>query len=105
MHKNFPFVIKSRLSALATILPALLFFALTSTASAAGMSGAIFTTDSLCAGTNVNIFTDKIDVYLDGGPHHVGSAGLPDGDYYAQVTTPSGTVLGHTLTASVNVSG
>lgn len=56
--------------------------------------GAIFTTDSACAGTNVNIFGNKVDVYLDGGPHHPGAAGLPDGSYYVQVTEPNGTVLG-----------
>ena len=73
-------------------------------ASAAPVSGAIFTTESSCTGTNVNIFTDKGDVYLDGGPAHPGAAGLPDGDYYVQVTEPNGTLLGSTLTASVSVS-
>lgn len=74
-------------------------------ASAAPVSGAIFTTESACTGTNINIFTSKGDVYLDGGPAHIGAAGLPDGDYYVQVTEPNGTQLGYTLTASVNVSG
>jgi hypothetical protein len=58
------------------------------------MSGAIFTTNSLCNGTNVNIFAAKADVYVDGGPTHSGAAGLPDGDYYIQVTEPNGTLLG-----------
>ena len=57
-------------------------------------TGAIFTTDVSCAGTNVNIFTTKEDVFLDGGPAHPGAAGLPDGDYYVQVTEPGGTLLG-----------
>jgi hypothetical protein len=73
---------------------------------AAGVSGAIFTTDVSCEGTNVNIFASKDDVYLDGGPRHGDSAGLPDGNYYVQVTDPSGaTLLGKTLTASVSVVG
>lgn len=74
-------------------------------ASAAPVSGNIFTTDSACLGTNVNIFNDKADVYLDGGPVKEGAAGLPDGSYYVQVTTPNGTVLGKTLAADVVVSG
>jgi len=74
-------------------------------ASAGPMSGAIFTTDDACTGTNVNIYASKGDVYLDGGPAHEGAAGLPDGDYYVQVTEPDGTLLGSTLTASVSVSG
>src|SRR5689334_15374014 len=42
------------------------------------LTGAIFTTDSTCTGVNVNIFDNKSDVYLDGGPDHGGS-GFPDG--------------------------
>lgn len=60
----------------------------------AGLSGAIFTTNSQCDGTNINIFNSKEDVYLDGGPTHSGAAGLPDGFYYVQVTEPDGTLLG-----------
>jgi len=58
------------------------------------LTGAVFTTDINCNGTNVNIFPSQTDVYLDGGPHHNGAAGLPDGDYYVQVTEPNGTLLG-----------
>ena len=58
------------------------------------VSGAIFTTDLGCTGVNINIFQSKDDVYLDGGPAHVGAAGLPDGSYYVQVTEPNGTPLG-----------
>src|SRR4051794_27997181 len=72
---------------------------------AAGLTGAVFTTDSPCAGTNVNIFASKDEVYLDGGPAHEGAAGLPNGAYYGQVTEPDGTVLGQTVTASIEVSG
>jgi hypothetical protein len=60
----------------------------------APVSGAIFTTDSTCTGTNLNIYGDKADVYLDGGPAHKGAAGLPDGYYYVQITGPEGTQLG-----------
>ena len=59
------------------------------------LPGAIFTTDSTCTDVNLNIFDDKEDVYIDGGPAHPGAAGLPDGSYCVQVTDPSGqTVLG-----------
>jgi hypothetical protein len=67
-------------------------------------TGAIYTTNSACSGVNVNLYNAKTDVYLDGGPQGGGS-GLPDGNYYVQVTTPSGTVLGKTSTNSVVVSG
>ncbi|HEX8695449.1 MAG TPA: hypothetical protein VF746_23755 [Longimicrobium sp.] len=61
------------------------------------VSGAIFTTDVACNGTNVNIFGAKSAVYLDGGPAHPGAAGLPDGEYYVQVTTPNGDLLGTSI--------
>jgi hypothetical protein len=76
------------------ISAALLIAALTASASAAPLAGAIFTTDNTCSGVNLNIFGDKGDVYLDGGPSHPGAAGLPDGYYYVQVTAPDGTLLG-----------
>jgi hypothetical protein len=76
------------------LLASLLLLTVSSPALAAGVSGAIFTTDSACTGTNVNIFADKADVYLDGGPTHAGAAGLPDGEYYVQVTEPDGSLLG-----------
>ncbi|HVE70393.1 MAG TPA: hypothetical protein VNI54_03420 [Thermoanaerobaculia bacterium] len=69
------------------------------------MSGAIFTSDSTCTGTNVNIYNDKGDVYLDGGPAHPNAAGLPNGSYYVKVTDPDGTLLGSTPTAIVSISG
>jgi hypothetical protein len=58
------------------------------------ISGAIFTTDSDCSGVDLNIYGDKDEVYLNGGPSHPGAAGLPDGDYYVKVTEPNGTLLG-----------
>jgi hypothetical protein len=64
--------------------------------SAAGppLSGAIFTTESTCSGVNLNIYADKDDVYLNGGPRRPDAAGLPPGNYYVQVTEPNGRVLG-----------
>jgi hypothetical protein len=50
---------------------------------------------------NQNIYTDRGDVYLNGGPAHPGAAGLPDGSYYVKVTEPDGTLLG-TSVLSVN---
>src|SRR4051812_16898921 len=71
---------------------------------AAGVSGAIFTTNVACSGTNINIFAAKDDVYLDGGPAHEGAAGLPNGDYYVKVTEPDGTLLGSSVGAPVHVT-
>src|SRR5438093_6597645 len=70
------------------------------------LPGAIFTTDSTCTEVNQNIFDNKEDVYVDGGPAHPGAAGLPDGSYCVQVTDPSGqTVLGKSDPAAVTVVG
>jgi len=60
------------------------------------LSGAIFTTDKNGHQVNGNIYKDKCDVYLDGGPGEmapVSSASLPEGWYYFQVTDPSGKEL------------
>ncbi|MBZ5576584.1 MAG: hypothetical protein LAP40_08515 [Acidobacteriia bacterium] len=60
-------------------------------------SGAIFTT--IADGTIVNAntqYTSKCAVYLDGGPGQnapAKAAGLPAGDYFFQVTDPSGQTL------------
>jgi hypothetical protein len=67
---------------------------LTTTSYMAPNAGAIFTTNSSCNGTNINIFTSKSDIYIDGGPAHEGAAGLADGFYYIQVTEPGGVLLG-----------
>jgi hypothetical protein len=64
------------------------------------LTGAIFTTNSDCSGVDLNIYGDKHDVYLNGGPSHPGAASLPDGNYYVQVTDPSGAcVLGTSVGA------
>ena len=72
---------------------------------AKGLTGAIFTTDAGCTGTNVNQFNAKTDVYLNGGPDR--GARLPDGRYYVRVTDPNGsTVLGTSGSSTpVEVSG
>ncbi|HET6854573.1 MAG TPA: hypothetical protein VFH46_19895 [Pyrinomonadaceae bacterium] len=69
----------------------------TSVALMASLSGAVFTTDVNCNGTDLNIYAAKSDVFIDGGPAHVGAAGLPAGEYYVQVTEPNGTLLGTSI--------
>ena len=59
-------------------------------------SGAIFTTLPDGSAVNFNIYDDKDDVYLDGGPGQNApqtAAGLDDGTYVFQVTDPSGKTL------------
>lgn len=92
-------ILNSRTTFIASAAFVLLTLAATS-ALMAGVSGAIFTTNSTCDGTNVNIYAAKADVYLDGGPAHPGAAGLPDGSYYVQVTEPDGTLLGTSVGAA-----
>lgn len=60
------------------------------------LSGAIFTTDATGEPVNLNIYQDKEDVYLNGGPGinaPANAAGLPAGTYSFQVTDPSGKTL------------
>jgi hypothetical protein len=60
------------------------------------LTGAIFTTDVNGARVNQNIYASKLDVYLNGGPGQNApphAASLPEGDYYFQVTDPSGMTL------------
>jgi hypothetical protein len=57
------------------------------------LPGAIFTTLADGSAVNANIYAAKEDVYLDGGPGPhapAAAAGLPAGDYFYQVTDPSG---------------
>ena len=61
---------------------------------AAPLDGAIWTSLSDGTSVNANIYANKSDVYLNGGPQNCGNGnGLPDGDYYFQVTDPSGATL------------
>ena len=62
----------------------------------AGLTGAIFTTNSNGSVVNGNQYDSPCSVYLDGGPGlhaPAHAAGLPDDDYYFQVTDPSGKQL------------
>ncbi|ABV87100.1 hypothetical protein [Shewanella pealeana] len=58
------------------------------------LSGAIFTTTDDGGIVNENVrYGSKLEVYLDGGPRMnapASAAALPDGNYYFQVTDPSG---------------
>jgi hypothetical protein len=63
---------------------------------AAGLSGAIFTSNFDGSEVNGNQYPSKDAVYLDGGPGvgaPTGAAGLPAGTYSFQVTDPSGKTL------------
>jgi Thrombospondin type 3 repeat len=81
-------------------LAAFMFFVMAPAAMAGQASppltGAIFTTDENSTFVNGNVYDDQEDVYLNGGPRPNApctAAGLPDGDYYFQVTDPSGKML------------
>ena len=53
------------------------------TASAASFNGAIWTSLADGSSVNANIYANKGDVYLNGGPQNCGNGnGLPNGDYY-----------------------
>ena len=82
---------------LASIVSFIVMLGLFSSPAYAALTGAIFTTDSLCSGVDLNIYGSKDDVYIDGGPTHPSGSGLPDGYYYVQVTEPDGTPLGTSI--------
>ena len=70
--------------------------ALLASAVSMAQAGAIFTTLSDGSEVNYNIYADKNDVYLDGGPGPGApqtAAGLDAGTYVFQVTDPSGKTL------------
>jgi len=82
--------------ALVGVAVALLLLITGEEAMAQRVTGAIFTTDVNSTFVNANVYENKGDVYLNGGPRPNApctAAGLPDGDYYFQVTDPSGKVL------------
>jgi hypothetical protein len=66
-------------------------------AALANVSGAIYTTLSDGSEVNFNIYANKFDVYLNGGPGKgagTNAAGLaPDGIYIFMVTSPDGQLL------------
>jgi hypothetical protein len=68
------------------------------------VTGAIWTTDELGERVNQNIYDNKEDVYLNGGPQNdKGGQSLVDGFYYVQVTEPNGTLLGKSEEAVIEV--
>jgi len=75
------------------------FLLAVSVSASAQVPGAIFTTVMDGTRVNANLYPAKCGptgVWLDGGPGPnapQGAAGLPDGDYYFQVTDPSGKTL------------
>jgi hypothetical protein len=80
------------------VLPAALVFGLCAAMAAQGpVSGAIFTTNADGTFVNGNVYDDRNQPFLNGGPRanaaSCTAAGLPDGDYYFQVTDPSGSTL------------
>src|SRR5467141_1690397 len=85
------------LSAIASlVISTMLVFATGSTAGPGGgsaPSGAVFTTDENGTRVNQNVYDEKKDVYIDGGPGPNApqtAAGLDDGNYYFQVTGTDG---------------
>ena len=77
------------------------FAVLVTGSSEANISGAIFTSTA-DGGVNVNLYDNKCDVFLNGGPPPNapcmdGPAGLPDGCYVFQVTAPPGGGANETL--------
>lgn len=72
-----------------------------STPALANVSGAIYTTLSDGSEVNFNIYADKGDVYLNGGPGKgagtnapgLRADGVPDGVYVFMVTSPDGRLL------------
>jgi hypothetical protein len=84
---------RSTIFAIAALIVASVFVV---PAAHAQLSGAIFTTKAGGTEVNYNIYQDKNDVYLNGGPGPgapQGAAGLPDGVYVFMVTDPSGKTL------------
>ena len=65
-------------------------------AAVAASSGAIYTSMGDGTTVNSNLYDDKEDVYLNGGPlpnASCTSGGLTSGEYYFQLTDPSGQTL------------
>jgi hypothetical protein len=81
---------RARLTALAICLVAAL-----AVPAMAQNTGSIFTStyDGTSWDVNANVLSNPMTVYLDGGPHNTNASGLPLGDYYFQVTDPSGKYL------------
>jgi len=61
-------------------------------AAALALTGAVFTSNADGSEVNLNIYDSKAAVYLTGGPCQGGSH-LADGQYYFEVSSPSGDLL------------
>jgi hypothetical protein len=85
-----------RRTTMGAVMVALALGCFAGVANASQISGAIFTTLPDGSEVNFNIYSSKLEVYLDGGPGPgapATAAGLPDGTYVFQVTDPSGKTL------------
>jgi hypothetical protein len=79
-----------------SLINLVLLFGTWVTIAGAQVTGAIFTTYSDGSFVNANVYNSEFDPFLNGGPRPnapCSAAGLPNGDYYFQITDPSGSVL------------
>jgi hypothetical protein len=86
------------------VIMAFLTVVRTPIATAQPLTGAIFTTNMDSTFVNGNVYDFGEDVFLNGGPRPNApctAAGLPDGDYYFQITDPSGHTLLHEITDTI----
>jgi len=83
---------KTKKLSISLLLLAILVLPAVATSPVYALTGAIWTTDKDGVPVNQNIYDNKDDVYISGGPGPNG-AKLPDGVYYFQVTNPSGSTL------------
>ena len=91
---------------LAAAFALLLAVGVTSTDTAeAGVTGGLHTTDINCNGVDLNLYGNKLDVYIEGGPNKVGASALTPGNYGVQVTAPNGFLLGASAGATQVVGG
>ena len=85
---------KNLLLSLAAIIVAVISFGNPTPIAAQGaFHGAIHTSKADGTSVNANLYENKADVYLNGGPQNANANGLPNGTYYFQVTDPSGATL------------
>lgn len=78
---------------LGSLAPLAVVFGVCAAIGAQGISGAVFTTNAGGTFVNGNVYDDSTQPYINGGPRpnsDCSAAGLPNGDYYFQVTDPSG---------------
>lgn len=82
-----------RMILVAAFAAAVFGWAAQSALAAAQYHGALQTTLPNGETVNANHYASKPLVYLTGGPQNLNAAGLPDGQYYFQVTDPNGSTL------------